>query len=205
MRSELERLCVRLPALQACADRIEAGYALLRDAFAAGGQLLLCGNGGSAADAEHWAAELLKGFDQTRPLSAADRAGLPPELAGRLQGALPAIPLTGFGALRTAFANDVGENLGFAQLVWALGRRGDVLAALSTSGNSVSVLAAVRAAKAKGLRVLGLTAQGGGELAALADVCIRAPASETHLAQELHLPIYHCLCLMLEAEFFKSA
>jgi Phosphoheptose isomerase len=190
------------PTLEVCAGDIEGTYEVLRHCFAAGGKVLVCGNGGSAADAEHWAGELLKGFVARRPLTGEERTGLNPKLSDRLQGALPMIPLTGFLSYRTAFANDVDAELVFAQLVWALGRPGDVLAALSTSGDSANVCLAAEAARARQMKVVALTGLGGGKLASLADVGIRVPARDTYLVQEYHLPIYHRLSLMLEDEFF---
>ncbi|MDI1319003.1 MAG: SIS domain-containing protein [bacterium] len=200
--AHLDKLIRRLPELAVCEASIAEAYAALHTCFKAGGKVLLCGNGGSAADADHWAGELLKGFCRMRPLSAKDRKKLPPYVARRLQGALPAIPLTSFPALTSAFGNDVTPDLAFAQLVSALGRRGDVLVALSTSGNARNVCHAVQTAKARGLRTVALTGASGGRLRGLADLCIRAPARETHRAQEYHLPIYHCLSLMLEDAFF---
>ena len=203
MNRRLEELLVRFPALADCAPDIERAHELLRACFAAGCKMLVCGNGGSAADAEHWAAELLKGFVSRRPLSPDARKGLTSRLAEGLQGALPTIPLTGFLSYRTAFANDVDPDLVFAQLVWALGRPGDVLAALSTSGQSTNVCRAAEVASAREMKVLALTGEAGGQLSRLADVCIRVPAQRTHLVQEYHLPVYHCLSLMLEDEFFS--
>ena len=200
--SHLTKLIERLPELEACRDSIQHTYDALHDCFAAGGKILLCGNGGSAADADHWAGELLKGFGQKRPLSAKDRKKLPPYVARHLQGSLPAIPLTGFSALSSAFCNDVAPVLVFAQLTSALGRRGDVLVALSTSGNARNVCLAVETARARGLRTVGLTGSTGGRLRGLCDFSIRVPAKETYRAQEYHLPIYHCLSLMLEEAFF---
>ncbi len=202
MNPHLEDLLRRLPALEPCAADIEHAFATLRDCFAVGGKALACGNGGSAADAEHWAGELLKGMLNQRPLTPEARESLPPALADRLQGALPMIPLTGFLSYRTAFANDVDRELVFAQLVWALGRPGDVLVALSTSGESANICAAADAAAAKGMAIIALTGAAGGRLRALADVAIRVPARDTHLVQEYHLPVYHCLSIMLEDEFF---
>jgi D-sedoheptulose 7-phosphate isomerase len=199
----LNELLGRFPALADCARDVERAYELLRDCFAGRGKVLLCGNGGSAADAEHWAGELLKGFVSKRPLSPDARKGLPPRLGEKLQGALPAIPLTGFLSYRTAFANDVDPELVFAQLVWALGRPGDVLAALSTSGEATNVCFAAEVASARGMKVLALTGEAGGRLSKRADVCIRVPAQRTHLVQEYHLPVYHSLSLMLEDEFFS--
>jgi D-sedoheptulose 7-phosphate isomerase len=198
----LKDLLDQVPTLATCAPDIERAFDLLRECYAQGHKVLVCGNGGSAADAEHWAGELLKGFVSTRPLKATERKGLSPKLADGLQGALPMIPLTGFLSYSSAFANDADPNLVFAQLVWALGRAGDVLAALSTSGESVNVCLAAEAARARQMKVLALSGEAGGRLAALADVCIRAPAQETHRVQEYHLPVYHRLTLMLEEEFF---
>lgn len=162
----------------------------------------LCGNGGSAADADHWAGELLKGFCKDRPLSMQERGTLRPEIAQKLQGALPAIPLTSFPAASTAFGNDVDPALAYAQLTSALGRPGDVFVGLSTSGNARNVGAAAEVARAKGLPVIGLTGASGGKLKAWCTVCICAPSTETYRVQEYHLPIYHCLSLMLEENFF---
>ncbi len=197
----LHHLVTRYPALEACRAEVDAAFTLLRDAFASKGRLLICGNGGSAADAEHWAGELLKGFEHPRPLAAADRAKLPPAWSGTLQWAFPVIPLTGFTALTTAFMNDVEPASIFAQLVWTLGQPGDVLAAISTSGNSENVCRAAQAAKARGMKVLALTGSNPCRLQSIADIRIAAPATQTRLIQEFHLPIYHCLSLMLETEW----
>jgi D-sedoheptulose 7-phosphate isomerase len=148
------------------------------------------------------AAELLKGFLSSRPLGESDRALLDPPLADNLQGALPVIPLPAFGVFLTAFGNDCDPAYDYAQLIWGLGTRGDVLLAISTSGNSKNILNAVEAANAKGLRTIGLTGQSGGKLKDSAEVCIRAPSVRVDEVQECHLPIYHCLCLMLEDAFF---
>lgn len=176
----------------------------MRDALLQEGTLFLAGNGGSAADADHWTGELLKGFCKLRPLSAEVRSRLRPELAEHLQGGIRAIPLTGFPAFTTAFSNDVDPALIWAQLVHTLGRKGDVFIGLSTSGNARNVGLAAEAAGAKSLKIVGLTGKGGGALAALCDVCICVPATETYHVQELHLPVYHCLSLMLEDEFFTE-
>lgn len=195
-------LLQRRPELLSVRSTILQAYEVLRACFRADGKVLLCGNGGSAADADHWAGELLKGFCRERPLPAKARGRLRRAIASQLQGALPAIPLTAFPAASTAFGNDVDPELSYAQLTSALGRRGDVLVGLSTSGNAQNVCAAAEVARARGLKVITLTGTGGGKLKALSDVCICVPARETFLAQELHLPIYHCLSLMLEDEFF---
>lgn len=198
MNQHLTNLARRAPALEPCLPLVESAFAMFFQAFSSDRKLLLCGNGGSASDAEHWAGELLKGFVHKRPLSPALAQGLPPELARNLQWTLPAIPLTGFPALTTAFSNDVNPEYTFAQLVYGLGQAGDVLVALSTSGNSRNVCHAAEVARHKGMSIVALTGAGGGALGCLADVCIAVPATETYLVQEYHLPIYHCLCLMLE-------
>lgn len=187
-----------------CRGEIQAVYNTLAETFRRDGKLLLCGNGGSAADADHWAGELLKGFGQLRPLSPAMPEGIPTEIADRLQWAFPVIPLTGFPALSTAFCNDVEPEYVFAQLTLALGRRGDELVCLSTSGNAANVCRAAEVARARGLHVLAFTGQTGGKLTDLADVCIRVPTTYTPHVQEFHLPIYHALCLMLEDDFDKT-
>ena len=197
----LKNLMERYSALEECRPDIQRAFDLLATAFKNGQKLLLCGNGGSAADSEHWAGEMLKGFAHARPLSSAMRRGLPEEMAARLQWAFPVIPLTGFPALATAFGNDVDPEYVFAQLLLALGKPGDVLGALSTSGNSANVRRAAEAARARGLPVLALTGATGGKLRELADVCICVPATLTPHVQEFHLPIYHCLSLMLEEAF----
>ncbi len=204
MNPHISRLLQRCPQLTGCRSEVEAVFAAMCNCFRNGGKLLLCGNGGSAADAEHWAGELLKGFGQKRPLSQADKQSLPEKLGLKLQGGLPAIPLTCFISLSTAFANDVDPDLVFAQLVWGLGRPGDMVVGLSTSGNARNVCAAMEAAKARGLYRGGLSGRTGGQLSPLWDLCVKVPADETYLIQELHLPIYHCLSLMLEDEFFGT-
>jgi D-sedoheptulose 7-phosphate isomerase len=200
----LTELIQRLPELAGCQATILAAYETLRDCYQAGGKILLCGNGGSAADADHWAGELLKSFCRDRPLSATERGRLRPAIADKLEGALPAIPLTAFPAASTAFGNDVDPQLAYAQLTWGLGRRGDVLVGLSTSGNAGNVCAAAEVAREKGMKVIGLTGATGGELKPHCDVCICVPSGETYRVQEYHLPIYHCLSLMLEAHFFDE-
>jgi D-sedoheptulose 7-phosphate isomerase len=204
LNRHLINLFSRRPELESCHEEIDKVFQAFCRSIRGGGKLLLCGNGGSAADAEHWAGELLKGFVAKRPLSGAEKALLPEELRDKLQGAIVAIPLTGFVSLSTAFANDVDPTLIFAQLVWGLGRPGDVLVGISTSGNAANICAAMKAAKARGMVRVGLTGQTGGKLLALTDLCLRAPTTETYLAQEYHLPIYHCLSLMLEDEFFPA-
>ncbi len=203
MARHLDQLFARRPELSTCAAGIKSACAILSTCFRSGGRVYLCGNGGSAADCEHWAGELLKGFYSKRPARGPGGKPLPPELRG-LQGGLPVIPLTGFLSLRTAFANDVDPALEYAQLVWALGRPGDVLVGISTSGNARNVGLAAKAARLRRMTVVGLSGAHGGKLRRLANPCIRVPATQTHLIQELHLSVYHTLCLALEAEFFPT-
>jgi D-sedoheptulose 7-phosphate isomerase len=201
MSSHLNNLIERYSALEACRSDIQQAFDLLAATFLKNGKLLLCGNGGSAADSEHWAGEMLKGFAHPRPLSSSMRQGLSSETADRLQWAFPVIPLTGFPAFATAFSNDVDPEYVFAQLLFALGRAGDLLAVLSTSGNSSNVCRAAEVARSRSIPVLGLTGATGGRLKALANICICVPATKTPYVQEFHLPIYHCLSLMLEETF----
>jgi D-sedoheptulose 7-phosphate isomerase len=174
-----------------------------------GSKILLCGNGGSAADADHITGELVKSFCKKRPVAKNLAEKLPeldPEvgafLAENLQGGIPAISLTYHNALSTAFANDVDPNLVFAQQCSVYGNAGDVFWGISTSGNAKNVYYAALTAKAVGLKVLGLTGKSGGKLRPLCDVCVCVPRTETYEVQELHLPIYHALCLYVEDELW---
>jgi len=204
MTDPLAHLISRYPSLEPCRQTIHEIFVAMSHSLRQGGKLLLCGNGGSAADAEHWSGELLKGFAKKRSLSSAEKTGLPTAIGDKLQGALPAIPLTSFPALTTAFCNDVDPELTFAQLVWALGKPGDVLIGITTSGDATNVCVAMEVAKAKGLIRISLTGEGGGKILALSDHCLRVPARETYRAQEYHLPVYHCLSMMLEDAFFPG-
>ncbi|MDR1435700.1 MAG: SIS domain-containing protein [Puniceicoccales bacterium] len=198
----LESLLREKPKLSACGGAIDAAARLLVNCFRSGGKLLICGNGGSAADGDHISAELLKSFRRKRPLEISAKA--PPWAAEKLQGALPAVPLANFSAFMTAFSNDCDPEYAFAQLVFALGKEHDVLLSISTSGNSPNVLRACETAKAMKLKVVGLGGSDGGKMLNLCDPCICAPENETHLIQELHLPIYHGLCAMVEADIFSA-
>jgi D-sedoheptulose 7-phosphate isomerase len=177
--------------------------------FAGDGALLVCGNGGSAADSEHIVGELMKGFALPRPvpddvrgrLSDADPVG-GDGLADRLQGALRAISLVSQTSLATAIANDGDADMVFAQQVYGYGRPGDALLAISTSGSSRNVVNALRVARAQGLCTVGLTGRSGGAMQALCDVAICVPYDDTPTIQERHLAIYHALCLALELRFF---
>lgn len=200
----LQDLTRRYPDLTECSGQIMAAFKCMQRSFRGGGKLLLCGNGGSAADAEHWAGELLKGFVSNRPLDPMLQERLGPDLGPRLQRALPVIPLSGFPSLASAFANDVAPQLVFAQLVLALAEPRDTVVGITTSGNSENVCQALRTATAIGVATVGLTGPAGGRIARLADVCIRVPGEETFLVQERHLPVYHTLCMMLEDAFFPD-
>jgi len=205
-------LLVRYPSLAPIEGDISRACSLLIAAFRGGKKLLVCGNGGSAADADHIVGELMKGFVSRRPLpqSLRDRlAAVDAEMGGRLalslQVGLPAIALTQHAALSSAFANDVDPLLIYAQQVLGYGVEGDIFLGISTSGNARNVLHAAVVARALGLKVICLTGQGGGALAKQADVLLAAPERETYKVQELHLPIYHVLCLAAEDAFFPAA
>lgn len=211
MNKQLETLIKRYPALSVCEEEIEKAYEIMEECFASGHKLLIAGNGGSCADGEHIAGELMKGFKLPRKCTEefakklksidAERGA---ELAEKLQGGLPTIALDNHQALNTAYVNDVenGGLLTYAQQVYGYGKAGDVLLGISTSGNSKNVAYAAVVARAKGMKVIGLTGAKGGNLASVADVTIKVPETETYMIQELHLPVYHCLCLMLEERFF---
>ncbi len=202
-KNELKHRLAHRPELDGCLEKIHEATEVLSACFSSSGHAFLAGNGGSAADAEHWAGELLKGFYLPRPLCESDLSRLPANLGPKLQGGLPAIPLTSFPILRTAVLNDQGPDMDFAQLLWALGRPGDVFVGISTSGNAKNILLAAEAARAKSIRVIGLTGSGGGGLKSVADVWIGVPEQKTHLIQELHLAVYHAISLVLEDRFFS--
>ena len=207
----LENLIQRYPALEVCREEITDAFQTLVRCFEADGKLLTAGNGGSAADAEHIVGEMMKTCFTHKDISPAYKASLlaadpelGPVLAANLEGSLMSIALDGHISLTTAYMNDREPLLCFAQQVSGYGRPGDVLLAISTSGNSKNVLYAAVAAKARGMKVIGLTGAKASKLDAYADVCIKVPETETYKIQELHLPVYHCLCLMLEQHFFDD-
>lgn len=209
MQHHIDLLVQRYPELETCRQDVYKAYLLLENAYARGGNLLVCGNGGSAADAEHIVGELMKAFVLERKPDEAlceKMKAIDPEmgdvLTRQLQGALPAIALVGHSSLSTAYMNDCDPLLCFAQQTYGYGAQGDVFLGITTSGNSKNVLYAATVAKAKGMPVIGLTGEKESKLSALADVCIRVPGQETYQIQELHLPVYHTLCLMLEERFF---
>ncbi len=208
----VDEMIARYPALSVCREDIINGYDVLKNAYESGHKLLVAGNGGSAADAEHMAGELMKKFRLTRHVPAylakkltdidPDRGA---KLAANLEQSLTAIPLVTCEAITTAYMNDVDAIGVFAQQLYGFGREGDVFLGISTSGNSENVISAAITAKALGIKVIVLTGEGGGKLAGYADVAIKVPETETFRIQELHLPVYHCLCMMLEEEFFGMA
>lgn len=207
----LPNLLARYPELDECVPDIDAAFRVLESSFEQGGKMLACGNGGSAADCEHLVGELMKGFLSKRPLPTKMREQLTQEfpgqggyLADHLQGALPAISLVSQSGLISAYANDVAADMVYAQQVYGYGRPEDVLVAISTSGSSANVVNALRIARAVGMASIGFTGRDGGEMPGLCDVTVRVPEDETLKVQELHLPIYHVLCSMLEQAFFPD-
>lgn len=210
LMKHIDLLVERYPSLESAKEDIIAAYEVLGESYKNGGKLLVAGNGGSAADAEHIVGELMKGFKLLRKPKTdfaeklmAENQELGAVLAENLQGALPAIALDGHPALSTAYMNDCEPLLCFAQQVNGYGKAGDVFLGISTSGNSKNILYAATTAHAKGMKVIGLTGAKDSKLKDMSDVCIKAPQTETYMIQELHLPIYHCLCLMLEDKFFS--
>ena len=209
LNQHIELLIKRYPVLNDIKNDIIEAYLILQECYENDGKLLIAGNGGSAADAEHIAGELMKRFKSPRPISSELAEKLKQidavrgeQLVANFECSL--IPLVAHEALTTAYINDV-DGLGvFAQQLFGYGKRGDVFLGISTSGNSKNVMNATVIARALGIKVVGLTGKTGGELASVCDVCIKVPEIETYMIQELHLPIYHCLCLMLEDYFFGN-
>ena len=205
----IDLLILRYPQLIVAKDCIVEAYQILEESYTNDGKLLVAGNGGSAADAEHIVGELMKGFVNPRKLEAeysdaliTVNKELGRVLSENLQGALPAIALDGHLDLTTEYLNDCEPLLCFAQQVNGYGRKSDVFLGISTSGNSRNILYAATVAKAKGMKVIGLTGEKDSKLSEISDTCIQVPETETYKIQELHLPVYHCLCLMLEDTFF---
>jgi len=209
-RTHISALLERRAELIPCRSALEAAFEALKSCFQAGNKLLICGNGGSAADTEHIVGELMKGFRSRRPLPESEVAKLRTlygsdgeEIARRLQGALPAISLVSQISLATAVTNDVSADMVFAQAVFGYGRPGDALIAISTSGNAANVINAVKVARALDLKTIALTGQGG-TLKGLAEISISAPGGDTARIQEFHMALYHSLCAALEAELFPG-
>lgn len=209
LNKHIDLLIERYPKLEVCREDIINSYLILEECYKSGGKVLIAGNGGSAADSEHIVGELMKAFKLPRFLDEdfknkliTQNEELGTVLAKNLQMALPAIALDGHLALTTAYMNDCEPLLCFAQQVNGFGKEKDVFLGISTSGNSKNILYAAVCAKAKGMNVIGLTGEKNSRLCEIADVCVKAPSIETYMIQEYHLPIYHCLCLMLEDYFF---
>lgn len=205
----INTLIERYPKLEGVRQSIIDAYLIMEECYENGGKLLIAGNGGSAADSEHIAGELMKRFKIQRPVSDEYAQRLMEidsergrELAKNLECSLMAIPLVAHEALSTAYINDVDGYGVFAQQLFGFGRKGDVFLGISTSGNSKNIMNATVVARASGIKVIGLTGANGGELAMVADATVKVPETETYMIQELHLPIYHCWCLMLEDRFF---
>lgn len=209
MKKYIDELIARYPVLEENRPAIGELVEMLISLYRAGGTLLVAGNGGSGADAEHICGELLKGFCRKRPLSEADldklkSNGDEEDFGSQLQNGLRAISLLSHPALTTAFGNDVDADLAFAQQVWALGRSGDVMLGISTGGNASNIRKAFITARAKGIKTVLLTGNRHGICEKYADLVIAVPEKETYRIQELHLPIYHTMCLAVEAEFFNE-
>lgn len=209
LSKHVDLLVKRYPQLESIREDIVNAYLIMEECYENGGKLLIAGNGGSAADSEHIAGELMKRFKILRPVSTEYAEKLKAvdsvrgeALAKNLECSLMAIPLVAHEALTTAYINDV-DGLGvFAQQLFGYGRKGDVFLGISTSGNSKNIMNATVVARASGIKIIGLTGANGGELASVSDVAVKVPETETYMIQELHLPIYHCWCLMLEEHFF---
>ena len=206
----LNDLIVRYPMLEVCRDDIMQAFSLIRDSYKSGGKLLICGNGGSAADCEHIVGELMKSFMLTREIPAGDKSkikSVSPQngeyIIANLQGALPAISLVSQSALISAYSNDVAPDMVFAQQVYGYGRPKDAFLGISTSGNSKNIVYASEMAKAMGISTIALTGESGGVLKDICHTTICAPSDVTPSIQDYHLPIYHTLCMMLEEEFFR--
>jgi D-sedoheptulose 7-phosphate isomerase len=206
---QINELVERYPGLLPVKNNIGRAADSLIKCYQNGGKVLVCGNGGSSSDSDHIVGELMKGFEHKRPLSenlknelislGGERGAF---LAASLQQGLPAISLTAHSGLISAVANDSDADLIFAQQVVGYGNEGDILLALSTSGNSLNILDAIITAKAKRMKVIGLTGETGGKMAPLCDILINVPGKSTAFVQELHLPVYHVLCLIVETSFF---
>lgn len=210
---KVEELIGRYPVLAECRGDMVAAVEAICESYRAGGKVIICGNGGSASDSEHVVGELMKGFLLKREikgeLAERIRAAAPEHadyLIANLQGALPALSLVNQVALNTAFANDQAPDLSFAQQLLGMGDAGDSLLAISTSGNSTNVVYALDMARVKGVKSIALTGRSGGKIKEqnMADICICVPEDETFKIQELHLPVYHMLCIAAENEFFAD-
>ncbi len=196
----MKDLLLKYPQLSSCENEIDSALALMIKTFNNGGKLLVCGNGGSSADAEHIVGELVKGFKCKRKVC---NTKISPELREKLQGGLPAFSLSSQSSVLTAIANDTAADMIFAQQVFAYGKENDLVMGITTSGNSVNVVNALKLAKEMGISTLALTGAEGGIAKNVADITVCVPESETYKIQELHLPVYHYLCAQVEKEFFE--
>ena len=187
------------PALEVCREEINKALELILDTYRRGGKVLVCGNGGSAADSEHIVGELMKGFLLKRPVM--DKR-IPERLRMGLQGSLPAISLPSQCAILSAFINDADPEMMYAQLVYGYAKENDLLIGLSTSGNSKNVVNAIEVAKCLGMKTLSLTGEKESRMSAISDVTIQVPETETYKVQEYHLPVYHYLCAEVERVIF---
>ena len=207
-KTMLDDLVKRYPSLSCVRNELENTFKAVYSSSMKGGKLLVCGNGGSAADSEHIVGELMKSFRLKRPIDAGVSEALASMgdegsgLAEKLEGALPAIALCSHTALSTAFANDKDSDMTFAQQVYGYGKADDVLLCLTTSGNSRNCIYAAIVARSKGMAVISITGEGGGKIKDFSDVCVAIPKRETYLVQELTLPVYHWLCAELEEAFW---
>lgn len=202
----MNQLFKRYPELAVCKEDIENAFYMLATTYKNGGKVLVCGNGGSAADAEHIVGELMKNFMIKRKTDAKFKSALKElgyidadYLSEHLEGALPAIALVSQSSILTAFSNDNAADMMYAQLVYGYAGKND----MSTLGNSANVVNAAKVAKAKGIKVLSFTGKAESKLSEISDVTVRVPKSETFLVQELHLPVYHYLCANIEKAMFK--
>ena len=210
--NKMEELLTRYPALTVCKDDLTESLSLMLDTYRKGGKIMVCGNGGSCADAQHIVGELMKGFLLRRPMTTeqkqmfADALGEDDAVlfAARMQRGIPAMALDGATGLLTAYANDVDADYIYAQQVFACGQKNDLLIGISTSGNSKNVVNAMKAAKAMGIAGVSLTGAKESKLSALSNVTIRVPETETFKVQELHLPVYHYLCAEMEDIVFGA-
>jgi len=208
----LDRLTNHYPALEHLRDTIAASAQIIIESYKSGGKTLICGNGGSCADSDHIAGELMKSFERERPLAQSLKdalTGINGErgsyLADKLEQGLPAISLNAHSSLISAISNDIGSDLIFAQQVAGFGNSPDILLAITTSGNSQNVIDAAITARAKGLKVIGLTGETGGRLKEFCNIIINVPETETASVQELHLPVYHAICRLIEDHFFGKS
>ncbi|MBQ7119705.1 MAG: SIS domain-containing protein [Oscillospiraceae bacterium] len=197
----MNELLERYPNLSECKSDIIKALELILDTYKSGGKLLLCGNGGSAADCEHIVGELMKGFLKKRRVT---DEKIPKEIRDKLQGSLPAISLPSQSAIISAFSNDISPEMVYAQLVYGYAKAEDLVIGISTSGNSMNVLKAIEVAKYMGIKSIAMTGKNGGSISKIATVSIKVPETETYKVQELHLPIYHYLCAEIERMLFEE-